>query len=237
MDTREFSHGYTHIDPRVTRTRAHASSCPCVVSFVLLVVEGWSKGIVTSLPVIILFSVARNSGGSRRVVTILEATLVTCPRFSVPHDRLFLDALERDLKRENMGLEPTTQITGEPALSLTYDGKKSLYEQFVVNRGVPKDDNASPAGPHNTSVSSHRSGVRQQLGDEDAPTAFFAIFPLFEGNPTYKQRRKKSRKLSGLGPGGSEEEERRGRSQGRYIAGVPGAAGEEMMAPQAGAYL
>ncbi|KIM89833.1 hypothetical protein PILCRDRAFT_36344, partial [Piloderma croceum F 1598] len=46
-------------------------------------------------------------------------------RFSVPHDRLFLDALERDLKREKMGLEPTTVITGEPALSFTYDSKRS----------------------------------------------------------------------------------------------------------------
>ncbi|KAJ6460489.1 STE like transcription factor-domain-containing protein, partial [Mycena vitilis] len=45
--------------------------------------------------------------------------------FSVPHDRLFLDALERDLKREKMGLEPTTKVTGEPALSFTYDSKKS----------------------------------------------------------------------------------------------------------------
>jgi hypothetical protein len=35
--------------------------------------------------------------------------LLPC-RFSVPHDRLFLDALERDLKREKMGLEPTTQV-------------------------------------------------------------------------------------------------------------------------------
>lgn len=38
-------------------------------------------------------------------------------RFSVPHDRLFLDALERDLKREKMGTEPTTVIMGEPARS------------------------------------------------------------------------------------------------------------------------
>ncbi|KAJ7446068.1 STE like transcription factor-domain-containing protein, partial [Mycena latifolia] len=37
--------------------------------------------------------------------------------FSVPHDRLFLDALEHDLKCEKMGLESTTQITGEPTLS------------------------------------------------------------------------------------------------------------------------
>ncbi|KAJ7127959.1 STE like transcription factor-domain-containing protein, partial [Mycena epipterygia] len=45
--------------------------------------------------------------------------------FSVPHDRLFFDALERDLKREKMGLEPTTQITGEPARSFVYDGNRS----------------------------------------------------------------------------------------------------------------
>ncbi|KAF8630095.1 hypothetical protein AX17_005493 [Amanita inopinata Kibby_2008] len=50
--------------------------------------------------------------------------------FSVPHDRLFLDALERDLKREKMGLESTTEVIGEPALSFTYDPKRSLYEQF-----------------------------------------------------------------------------------------------------------
>ncbi|EIW68692.1 hypothetical protein TREMEDRAFT_31921 [Tremella mesenterica DSM 1558] len=42
-------------------------------------------------------------------------------RFSVPHDRLFLDALERDLKREKMGLEPTTVVVGEPARSFRYD--------------------------------------------------------------------------------------------------------------------
>ncbi|KAF8884474.1 STE like transcription factor-domain-containing protein [Infundibulicybe gibba] len=38
--------------------------------------------------------------------------------FSVPHDRLFIDALERDLKREKMALEPTSHAVGEPALSL-----------------------------------------------------------------------------------------------------------------------
>ncbi|KAF9442185.1 STE-domain-containing protein, partial [Macrolepiota fuliginosa MF-IS2] len=45
--------------------------------------------------------------------------------FSVPHDRLFLDALERDLKREKMGLEPTTHVVGEPAASFMYDAKRS----------------------------------------------------------------------------------------------------------------
>ncbi|KAL0952869.1 hypothetical protein HGRIS_007088 [Hohenbuehelia grisea] len=52
--------------------------------------------------------------------------------FSVPHDRLFLDALERDLKREKMGHDSTTEVTGEPALSFTYDPKRSLYEQFIA---------------------------------------------------------------------------------------------------------
>ena len=53
----------------------------------------------------------------------------------VPHDRLFLDALERDLKREKMGLELMTVVTGEPALSFTYDPKRSLYEQFAKSSG------------------------------------------------------------------------------------------------------
>lgn len=56
--------------------------------------------------------------------------------FSVPHDRLFLDALERDLKREKMGQEPTTHVVGEPALSFTYDPKRSLYEQFAKAQGI-----------------------------------------------------------------------------------------------------
>lgn len=52
-------------------------------------------------------------------------------RFSVPHDRLFLDALERDLKREKMGLEPTTIPRGEPGISFKYDPKRTLYEQYL----------------------------------------------------------------------------------------------------------
>ncbi|KAL0076181.1 STE like transcription factor-domain-containing protein, partial [Phycomyces blakesleeanus] len=41
--------------------------------------------------------------------------------FSVPHDRLFLDALERDLKREKMGTEVTSIAVTEPATSLSLD--------------------------------------------------------------------------------------------------------------------
>nr|AAK21854.1 homeodomain transcription factor StlA [Talaromyces marneffei]ABH09729.1 STE12-like protein [Talaromyces marneffei] len=51
--------------------------------------------------------------------------------YSVPHDRLFLDALERDLKREKMGQEATTVAVAEPALSFEFDSSQSLYEQLT----------------------------------------------------------------------------------------------------------
>jgi transcription factor STE12 len=51
--------------------------------------------------------------------------------YSVPHDRLFLDALERDLKREKMSQEATTMAVAEPALSFEYDSSQSLFEQLT----------------------------------------------------------------------------------------------------------
>ena len=51
--------------------------------------------------------------------------------YSVPHDRLFLDALERDLKREKMGQEATTLAVNEPALSFEFDSSQSLFEQLT----------------------------------------------------------------------------------------------------------
>jgi transcription factor STE12 len=51
--------------------------------------------------------------------------------YSVPHDRLFLDALERDLKREKMSQEATTVAVSEPALSFEFDSSQSLYEQLT----------------------------------------------------------------------------------------------------------
>ena len=74
---------------------------------------------------------------SSSLININEPTITyTLDRFSVPHDRLFLDALERDLKREKIGQEPTTVVTGEPALSFTYDPKRSLYDQFSKASGA-----------------------------------------------------------------------------------------------------
>ncbi|KAI0668951.1 hypothetical protein C8Q78DRAFT_1080823 [Trametes maxima] len=173
--------------------------------------------------------------------------------FSVPHDRLFLDALERDLKREKMGLEPTTTVVGEPALSFTYDPKRSLYEQFskahgardgegeleaavrhadeVARGGSDGDDSdgraasvASTSASASTSEAEHsasdadenaedgrgqgqgagarRKGVKKPsaLGGPNSP--FFPMFSLFEGSPTYKQRRKKVPKSSSSNGGG-----------------------------------
>jgi len=53
-----------------------------------------------------------------RFYFILFYFILSLFRFSVPHDRLFLDALERDLKREKAGLEPTTVVTG-PYIPIT----------------------------------------------------------------------------------------------------------------------
>ena len=51
--------------------------------------------------------------------------------FSIPHDKLLSDALERDLKREASGQEPTTKAISEPALSFEYDSDsgKPLFQQ------------------------------------------------------------------------------------------------------------
>ncbi|KAF5378534.1 hypothetical protein D9615_007191 [Tricholomella constricta] len=154
--------------------------------------------------------------------------------FSVPHDRLFLDALERDLKREKMGQEPTTHILGEPALSFTYDPKKSLYEQFSKAQGGREgegeleaavriieegsrtstaDDggNASGADDSETSDAGEVMGVGE--GDNrrhSLPPALQGTIGMGSswiiGNPDYKIRKKKEMKERGrpMSTGGGE---------------------------------
>ncbi|ORX49160.1 STE-domain-containing protein [Hesseltinella vesiculosa] len=56
--------------------------------------------------------------------------------YSVPHDRLFLDALERDLKREKMGLEPTTKAVAEPASSTSLDTTQELFDQLRKSMSI-----------------------------------------------------------------------------------------------------
>ncbi|TFK37282.1 hypothetical protein BDQ12DRAFT_667209 [Crucibulum laeve] len=169
--------------------------------------------------------------------------------FSVPHDRLFLDALERDLKREKMGLEPTTQIVGEPALSFTYDPKKSLYEQFSKAQGAREGEGELEAAVRrateegqmdsdsNNGMQDDMEGVEggttgesemSDAGDDEQvdPVArqkklsalqgangMFVSLP--GGSPSYKQRKKKGSKASGLRKGSEDYDERgRGRSVG-----------------------
>jgi transcription factor STE12 len=171
-------------------------------------------------------------------------------RFSVPHDRLFLDALERDLKREKMGMEPTTQVVGEPALSFTYDPKKSLYEQFSKAQGVREgegelevavrrlDEDAAGMEDVTAEDSEGPSDVDDAMtgGDDGARASgsvasdvlgnkFFG-FPLFEGSSTYKQRRKKGASVGAGGvlpkPRKDSEEWERGRGRDRYPSSSAG---------------
>lgn len=144
-------------------------------------------------------------------------------RYSVPHDRLFLDALDRDLKRENMGFEPTTAIFGEPALSFTYEQQRSLYEQFskahcvmdadgdaTRNTGAPQiyrkydihgstlavsraaavhNSNLRELHPHDSCID---GGLSHLPSAPHVPNMAYPPLSIFEGSPTYKQRRKKS---------------------------------------------
>ncbi|KAF8596948.1 STE-domain-containing protein [Ceratobasidium sp. AG-I] len=186
--------------------------------------------------------------------------------FSVPHDRLFLDALERDLKREKMGLEPTTVVVGEPARSFTYDPKRTLYEQFASSRGGEGDelDRAVREAEHVTGPQSyassngvegtmnplvaqpsvlslpvsHKTDVEPDPASEIEATPepstrpgtqvsghplsnqsghgkqFFNMLSLFEGSPSYKQRRKKvakpPRRRVASGGNGTESESEAG---------------------------
>ncbi|CAO3592502.1 unnamed protein product [Absidia cylindrospora] len=56
--------------------------------------------------------------------------------YSVPHDRLFLDALERELKREKMGLQPTTTAIAEPATSTSLDTTQELFDQLRKSMSI-----------------------------------------------------------------------------------------------------
>lgn len=67
--------------------------------------------------------------------------------YSVPHDRLFLDALERDLKREKAGQEATTVANFEPALSFEFDASQSLFEQLTKAQQQSGAGASAPSGP------------------------------------------------------------------------------------------
>ncbi|KAJ3073019.1 homeodomain transcription factor ste12 [Podochytrium sp. JEL0797] len=77
--------------------------------------------------------------------------------FSVPHDRLFLDALERDIKREAQGLEPTTTPSGmapDVAMNLA-------KQQCLPTFALPTDAN----NPSNTpGVFSRQPSAQDNFG-------------------------------------------------------------------------
>jgi hypothetical protein len=125
--------------------------------------------------------------------------------FSVPHDRLFLDALERDLKREKMGIEPTSTAISHPAVTISLDTTQALFDEFrkamlsELNLDallVNQDDHSKNSSSSNSSCSgSETSPVAAAVvprADLQKASAIFGQFSLFEGSPSYKQRRRRN---------------------------------------------
>ncbi|GHJ84602.1 hypothetical protein NliqN6_1004 [Naganishia liquefaciens] len=144
---------------------------------------------------------------------LLLPSFLPLPRFSVPHDRLFLDALERDLKREKDGLQATTEVIGEPARSFRWDPSRSLFEQFAASESTcvrsfsnPPDHSSVCLEERNTQIA---AGAGSLTADKINDTLSLGALPqlpmpsgmdygrkpvlvsLFEGAPAYKQRKKK----------------------------------------------
>lgn len=104
--------------------------------------------------------------------------------YSVPHDRLFLDALERDLKREKMGQEATTVAVSEPALSFEFDSSQSLYEQLTK---AQQANSSSFAAHASTTYGQPSSPVVRTVDAMPPPQMAPPAIPLLQddsGNPT-----------------------------------------------------
>ncbi len=100
--------------------------------------------------------------------------------YSVPHDRLFLDALERDLKREKMGQEATTVAVSEPALSFQYDSSQSLYEQLT--KAQQANSSSFNAQPISFSQSQTQSPVMRAMESMPPPQMIpQSMAPLADG--------------------------------------------------------
>ena len=147
-----------------------------------------------------------------------------------------------------MGLEPTTIVVGEPAHSFTYDPKRGLYEQFCKPREEKEGEDDSDGEEASEEGDSAMEDDEREEDGEGVPSTlkrkkkvkrpsagpalqgntqqFLTFFSIFEGSPTYKQRRKKGAK-GALGPGqsglrrefgddqGTDSEYERGRSMGQ----------------------
>jgi transcription factor STE12 len=117
-----------------------------------------------------------------------------------------------------MGQEPTTVVTGEPAISFTYDPKRSLYDQFSrTQKGEADDEDAHGSDSADTSAVNKMinpadslvgrsredgsSSSDERSGEDARPracpsAAFLSMFCLPEGSPTYKRRRRRQPKMT-----------------------------------------
>jgi transcription factor STE12 len=89
--------------------------------------------------------------------------------YSVPHDRLFLDALERDLKREKMGQEATTVAVNEPALSFEFDSSQSLFEQLTKAQQANSSSFSAQQPSYSQSQSQSTSPVMRAIDSMPPP--------------------------------------------------------------------
>lgn len=76
--------------------------------------------------------------------------------YSVQHDKLFLDALERDTRREKQGLEASSVPVAEPAMSFSYDPAMPLLQHFKEGNNAAIA--ATSAGGKSSPVSCGGSG-------------------------------------------------------------------------------
>jgi len=113
--------------------------------------------------------------------------------YSVPHDRLFLDALERDLKREKMGVEPTSKAEAHPAVSINLDTTQAMFDEFrksvlselnldTMYKQEPSTDSSAVS---DTDSAMSSLAISSREGDlQKASSTIFGQFSLFEGSPT-----------------------------------------------------
>ncbi|EMG45569.1 Transcription factor CPH1, partial [Candida maltosa Xu316] len=90
--------------------------------------------------------------------------------FNVPHDKLMADALERDLKKEKLGQNPTTIAHREPALSFDYDESASLYTQLSKHMETSKkvNDAAINTSLGNTAATTLHAGSASNNGTNNS---------------------------------------------------------------------
>ena len=130
--------------------------------------------------------------------------------FSVPHDRLFMDALERDLKREALGLAPTSESINKMDLMSTLELAKMQCKPVIDldNFGtmpitLPSTPVVTPAVAFDpTPVSQAATGYNQStyldlLSIFDAKTADTEKMPEYVPQPSMDTQNKPYGEVAG----------------------------------------